>query len=257
MIILFTSENIASLNIAGKLIERHGFAEQAKDEWIAGGVRLIDTHAPSVLEVPTGFQTDCLLVLSTHKSRTHEKVMTAHMPGNWGDAGMGGSPRTLNMAPASRLKTLFREIKKQADRIGWGASLEADHHGPTCGVPIMFAEIGSSEEEWGDDTAAAAMADAVAAALPKHETFETVFGVGGGHCPRELTKLVLESELAVGHIAPKYAIDLLDDEMFSQAIERNVEKVSRVLVVKDQANLAQKEKIRKLAEGHGIALELI
>ena len=34
-------------------------------------------------------------------------------------------------------------------------------------------------------------------------------------------------------------------------------EASKVVVVKDQANLAQKERLRKLAEENGIALELI
>ncbi|MEW6749168.1 MAG: D-aminoacyl-tRNA deacylase [Candidatus Micrarchaeota archaeon] len=258
MILLFTSNNLASANIAKKLMEEHGFRPGGEDEWTRGMLRMIDTHAPTVLDVPTGFDTDCLLVLSTHRSKREGKALTAHVPGNWGAADMGGEPKTLNIAPAGRLKALMQELRKEADRIGWDSSLEADHHGPTCQVPIMFVEIGNGEKEWADEEAAAAVANAVMASAKRESgNPETVFGVGGGHYPRDFTKVVIESDLAVGHIAPKYAIDSLDAGMFRQAMERNVEKVSRVLISKDETNGAQKEKIRRLAEDYGAKAELI
>lgn len=251
---------MASANIAERLIARHGFVKSGENEWKRGDARLIDTNAPTVLDVPAGFRTDCLLVLSTHRSKVAGKMLTAHVPGNWAGAGMGGEPRTLNTAPASRLKILLQELAKEAGRIGWPLSLEADHHGPTCGVPILFVEIGNGEKEWADESAAEAVANAVAGFLDrdaKHETFETVFGVGGGHYSRTFTRLVLETPLAVGHIAPKYAIDALDEEMFRQAVERNVERVTKVVVAKEETNAAQKEKIRKLAASAGVEVELV
>lgn len=259
MIILFTSNNIASLNIAKKLIANHGFKKSVdKDnEWTKGEMKLIDTKAATVLDVPIDFETDYILVLSTHKSKINEKVMTAHFPGNWSDAEMGGNAKTLNIAAGSRLKILLQEIKKQADRIGWNTSLEADHHGPTGKVPIIFAEIGSGEEEWCDENAAEAMANAIMASFSSHETYETFFGVGGGHYPRAFTKLILEGELAVGHIAPKYVIDVMDEDMFKQAIEKNVENISKVLIVKEETNAVQKEKIKNFATKYGIKYELI
>jgi D-aminoacyl-tRNA deacylase len=256
MIVVFTSKNAASANIAEKLAGGHGFSK-ADGGWERGGVRLICTTAPSVLEVPTDFDTDCLIVLSTHRSRVPGRMLTAHVPGNWAAAEMGGEPRALNIAPASALKTLLRELKREGDRIGWPVSLEADHHGPLSKAPILFVEIGNGEEQWADGESAAAVANAGSAAVSKHETFETVFAVGGGHYPRTFTRLVLESELAVGHICPKYAIESLAEDTFSQAIEKNVEKVSRVLIAKDETNAPQKEKIRKLCGDFGMECAMV
>lgn len=257
MIILFTSNNIASLNIAKKLIENHGFEKISENEWVRDGIRLMDTKAPTVLEVPTDFDTDCLLVLSSHKSKAGGRMLTAHFPGNWGGAKFGGTPKTLNMAYASRLKSLLAELDKANKRLRWPLFIEADHHGPTCNVPIIFVEIGSTESEWKDVKAAAAVARAVSEFLKKQETYETVFGVGGGHYSREFTRILLESNIAVGHIAPKYAIDDLDENLFRQAIEKNVEKVTKVLVLKDGTNSPQKEKIKRFAESFGVEYELV
>ncbi len=265
MIILYTSENVASKNIAEKLVAEHGFARndgsgtarQGMEEWVCGDIRLIDTKAPSVLEVPADFDTDYVIVLSTHRSKIPEKIMTAHIPGNWGNADMGGSPRTLVPSPASRLKILMQEIKREADRIGWKSSLEADHHGPTGSTPMIFAEIGSGEAEWADNGAASAMARAIMASVRRDERFQTVLGIGGGHYPRLFTRLVLEGDVAVSHIAPKYVIDQIDEGMFRQAVQRSVEKVSKVVVAKDETNAGQKSRVSGFAERAGIPCEFI
>ncbi len=257
MIILFTSANVASANIAGKLIADHGFARAGPDEWKRGGIRLIDTRAASVLEVPADLDADYAIVLSTHRSKIEERIMTAHFPGNWGAALMGGSPRTLSYAPASRLKVLLQEIRREAESIGWKASLEADHHGPTGKTPMIFAEIGSTEAEWKDGSAAEGMARAIMASAGRDERFEAFLGIGGGHYPRAFNRVELEGEMAVGHIAPKYVLDSIDEEMFRQGLERNVEKVAKVLIAKDETNAAQKRKFSDFAAKAGIQCELV
>ncbi|NYZ73859.1 hypothetical protein H0O00_01830 [Candidatus Micrarchaeota archaeon] len=244
------------MRIAEMLIANHGFVKTKENEWRWGKTRMIDTKAPTVIDVPTDFN-EPVLVLSTHKSRTPGKMLTAHIPGNWGEAGLGGEPRTLNIAPASRLKALVVALKKEGDRIGWPVSLEADHHGPTCDTPIMFVEIGNGEEQWQDREAAEAVANAVMASLDNNETYETVLGFGGGHYSKGFTRLVLETGFAVGHIAPKYAIDGMDEAMFRQAVERNMEKVMKVVVLKDETNAKQRQKIKEFAEKLGLPVEMI
>lgn len=262
MILLFTRAGVASANIAAKLISAHGFMPAGESEWRRGDVRLIGMKEGGELDVPVDFETDCLLVLSRHRSRTPGKMLTAHVPGNWGAAGMGGKPRTLNIADAGRLKILLQELKREGDRIGWPVSLEADHHGPACGVPIMFVEIGNGEGEWKDEKAAEAVAAALSGFLARvqnreHETFETFFGVGGGHYPRTFTRIVLETPMAVGHILPKYAVDSLDGEMFRQAVGKNAGRVAGVLVARDETNASQRSRVSALAARFGIPVKLV
>lgn len=261
MILLFTSKNAASVNIAKMLVERHGFDKSGEGEWMRGGVRLVDTLAPTVLDVPTHFDTDCIIVLSSHKSRTPGKMLTAHVPGNWGDAGMGGESRTLNIAHAPMLKRLIRGLDSANRRhgLGWPVSLEADHHGPTCGVPVLFVEIGNGEEQWADGKAAEVVAEAVADAVFGKDEAEPVvsLGFGGGHYPRTFTRMEIEGVYAFGHIAPKYAVDGVDEEMFSQALERNVGKAAKVFILKDEISAPQRERIRALSEKAGVPWELV
>lgn len=254
-VILFTSRNPASRGIADALASMHGFEPAGDGEWARGGVRMIETDAPTVLDVPTGFDTDYILVLSSHKSKNWGKMLTAHFPGNWGAADFGGEPKTLNIACASRLKTLMLELEKANSKLGWPLFIEADHHGPTCDVPIMFVEIGSTENEWGDKDAAAVVAEAVSESLKVDRKFEAVLGFGGGHYSRGFTKTVLETNLAVGHVAPKYALDAMDGGMFAQAVGKTVERVSRALVLRGETNVKQKEKLREMCEAAGVSYE--
>ncbi len=259
MDILFTDKNPASRLIAQMLIERHGFKTDGAG-WQKDGVSLIDTKAPTVLEIPTDFDTDALIVLSTHRSKVPGKMLTAHIPGNWGAAEMGGEPKTLNTAPAALLKMILQELKKEGDRINWPVSLEADHHGPLSKKPIVFVEIGNGEEQWEDKEAAGAVANAIMAAISRSGNEKkpvVAFGIGGGHYPKTFTKLVLETDVAVGHILPKYSIEALDENLFRQAIEKNVERVEKILIAKDETNLAQKDKIKKLAGSFGIPCEIV
>jgi len=271
-IILYTSKSIASAAIAHKLIQ------------MKPATMPIDTGTETVLDVPVDFDTDCIIVLSPHKSREGKPMLTAHFPGNWGKAEMGGKDRTLNIAHGSMLKRIIWEIETQNRKLGldWPVLIEADHHGPLAKVPMIYVEIGSSEKEWGNPLAAQVVAEAVNNAVSKPETRnptpetsgktqnprpetatktqntkpETIFGVGGGHYAREFTKLVLErDDLAVGHICPKYAIDSLDEDTFRQAIEKSVDPVKRVLVLKEGTNAKQKEKVKNLCRNSGVDYE--
>jgi D-aminoacyl-tRNA deacylase len=256
MILLFTSNNEASKNIAKKLMENHDFRKTKENEWERSGIILVETMAQTVLDVPTDFDTDLILVLSTHKSKAGGKMLTAHFPGNWNDAKFGGEPKTLNTAYGSRLKTMIRELDS-ANSQKWPLFMEADHHGPTCKAPIMFVEIGSTEGEWKDLKAAEDVASAVSEFIDKDERYESVIGIGGGHYSKEFTKVLLEDDLAVGHVAPKYALDELDEATFMQAIEKNVEEVKKVLILKKETNSSQKKKVVGFAEKAGLEHELI
>src|SRR3989338_57751 len=108
--LLFTKNNIASKNIANALID-NGYCEAGKNTWEKNGVKLIDTEAPTVIDVPTDFDTDYIVVLSSHKSRKDQKALTAHFPGNWGNADFGGAARTLNIACASKLKIIIQNLQ--------------------------------------------------------------------------------------------------------------------------------------------------
>ncbi len=254
-ILLFTSNDIASANIAEKLMTM-GFKQKGEREWQYGNAKLIDTLAPTVLDVPTNFKTDYLLVLSSHKAKEDRRMLTVHVPGNWDSADFGGSQRTLNNAYASKMTSLIKELYKHNQETGLNFEVvfEVDHHGPTCNLSIIFIEIGSSENEWKNKLAGEVVAKSIVGSIneTRDKKLKTIFAVGGGHYATEFTRMVLSSEFYVGHILPKYKIESLSDDTFKQAIEKNVEKVGEVIVLKT-LNLAQKDKVKLLCEKFGVA----
>ncbi|MCX6375745.1 MAG: SpoIIE family protein phosphatase, partial [Armatimonadetes bacterium] len=95
MRILFSSRNPASDNIAKRLMEM-GFEEKGESAWEWHGHKMIDTKVDMILDVPTDFQTDWLLVLSTHRSEKKFPALTVHIPGNWDKAEMGTLANAFN-----------------------------------------------------------------------------------------------------------------------------------------------------------------
>ncbi len=239
MKIVYTSLQVASKNMG----------EYLRDEYAA---EVLDSKL-SVLETPCFGEPT--IVLSPHKSKIREKVFTVHPTGNWGKALFGGKERQLSYAYASLQKALLRELSK--NKLGWKVSLEATHHGPTCDNAVLFLEIGSGEEEWRDERAAREAGDALMRALDGLEECEAVFGLGGGHYPQRFNELMLKGEEAVGHIAPKYVLDDLDWALFSQAVQKHVEGVEKVFVLKKETNSSHKRKIFQFCERAGLEYELI
>lgn len=254
-VIVFTSKQTASENAANCLIEL-GFEKIKDNEWQYKKIRLIDTNVDSVLDVPTNFNTDYLIVLSSHKSKNNKPALTAHFPGNWNEALLGGNAKTLNIAYASKLKIIMQNIKNLAENerfnLGWDVTLEVDHHGPTCDLPIIYVEIGCTEKEWNDKHAGKIIAEAVLNATENEKKYETVFGIGCGHYPKEFNKIEFEDKVAMGHILPKYHLSALDNDLFRQAIEKNVEKVNKVYALKDKLNVKEKKNIKELCNSFSV-----
>ncbi len=265
--ILFSSlveiiENFASNNIACELIKL-GFEQKTEREWVYRNAKLIDTRFNSALNVPTHYETDYFIVLSPHKSKTKLQSLTVHIPGNWGSAEHGGKPRTLNISYASKqyaiLRTLFEKNKKY--ELNFNVNYEVDHHGPTIDKPIIFVEIGSSENEWKNPLAAKIIAEAVFETINENETQnseqEKYFGVGGGHYAPIFTRYALEKKFNFGHMLPKYKVDTLAKDTFTQAIEKNIESISKIILDEKGLNKEQRENIEKLAKEFKIKIEKV
>ncbi|MDD5337707.1 MAG: D-aminoacyl-tRNA deacylase [Candidatus ainarchaeum sp.] len=256
-ILLFSSKVPASANIASELLKL-GFESAGENEWVFEKTKLMNTKVQKILEVPTDFQTDYLIILSPHRSEANLCSLTVHIPGNWDSAEFGGAPRTLNISFPSLQKALMEKMHEKNKKYGLGFNVnyEVDHHGPTIGKSILFVEIGSTETEWKNPLAGKIIAESVfeTVCLAPHENSgspEAFFGVGGGHYAPKFTTLSLEKGFAFGHMLPKYRADSIGSDTFAQAMEKNLEKVEKIIQDKKGLSGAQKEKIRLLARERG------
>ncbi|RLF64492.1 MAG: D-tyrosyl-tRNA(Tyr) deacylase, partial [Thermoplasmata archaeon] len=76
-------------------------------------------------------------------------------------------------------------------------------------------------------------------------------GIGGGHYAPKQTKRALESELAFGHILPKYAQPVEEDTLI-QAIERTWGGVEAIYVDWKGTKGEMRKTARALAEKLGL-----
>jgi D-aminoacyl-tRNA deacylase len=147
---------------------------------------------------------------------------------------LGGEPRTLDVAFGSKVKVIAQAMRRLASErgLGWQVAIEADHHGPTIEKPIIFVEIGSTENEWNNEKAGGIAARAIIEAAGSDAAFPCYVGFGGTHYAPKFAPKIFDGGIAVGHIISGYALerDGVDADRVKQAIEKNAEKVDGVLV---------------------------
>lgn len=180
-----------------------------------------------------------LVVASRHWSESGNPCLTVHPPGNFGKAVYGGRPNELQYTLANPMRDVFLQLQMNPPR-GYVVSLEATHHSPTSfRVPMFFAELGSSEREWRDEEAATYLAEAILKGIEEGGRAPVAVGFGGGHyCP---TFTHMEGETAFGHICPKYALDLLNEGLTRQMVERTLDGVERAVLDKGMKGYQRKK----------------
>jgi len=232
-LIVIASENPASLNIKSALLSLvPQLKQREKMFWTSPAFDMAEYSGRIIDIIPT-HDAECYIFASTHKSESGKPCFTAHTPGNWGEAALGGEAHTLNIASASRLSAAILKMKELSDAssLKWDVAVEVDHHGPTLSRPALFVEIGSSEKEWENAEAGVICAQGVVAAATATPIAEACIGFGGTHyCPK-FTNTVF-SGTPLGHIISGYSLerDGVNEEMVKQAMEKNVEKISRALL---------------------------
>jgi D-aminoacyl-tRNA deacylase len=121
------------------------------------------------------------------------------------------------------MKVALVELEKgrKEKKLDYKVSMEATHHGPTgLKKPVLFVEVGSTEVEWQDEGAVEVVAKAALKATENKEEFMKAIGIGGNHYAPVHTKAIFNTDIAIGHIIPTYAISKIEKEEFSQAIEK-------------------------------------
>jgi D-aminoacyl-tRNA deacylase len=192
---------------------------------------------------------ELIVFLSRHSSQSGKPTLSVHAPGNFGDAELGGLPRTLSVSPASAMQTAlkaFMHYKEQLN-LNYEVSFEGTHHGPSLNVPTMFVELGSSQEQWSDLRAAEAVAHTAMTVVANFTapTTSAVLGIGGTHYNQKFTLMALMGEACFGHMIPKYAVSCVDVEMIRQCVEKTLEKVP--LAILDWKGIQSEDKPNLLA----------
>jgi D-aminoacyl-tRNA deacylase len=228
--VVVSREDVASLTIRDALLEegdwdeREPSSELWQREWKHEGFVMVEKeglhlHYDGVdADLDEAFDTSLVVFVSRHSGETGP-LLTAHHTGNFGDAEYGGEDGSLATPAPSATRHLLRRFA-DASPEDFDVGMEATHHGPTeIETPSLFAEIGSDEDEWEREDAGRAVARAVLSLPDREQPRATVVGVGGGHYAPRFTRVVLETDAAVGHIAADYALEELDGALLCDAYE--------------------------------------
>ena len=246
ILLVHSSRDIAGVNIAKSILQQFPFAKtnqtfqenpvyQAQINGKQVTCITLKEEAVNAQNLPETFPTAELVVfLSRHSSQSGTPTLSVHTPGNFAAAELGGLPRSVSVSPANAMQTALKALNrlKQEMKLDYEVSYECTHHGPSLLVPAMFVELGSSEKQWNDQTAATAVAKAAMEAIADfgNTNHTAVLGIGGTHYNQKFTQMALDGEAVFGHIIPKYAIPLVDSEILMQCVQRTQEKVESAIL---------------------------
>lgn len=253
--VVVSKKDIAGLNIKEQLL-KEGF-DKTDDRFennevfeltIKGKkIGLYTTEEESVYceNIDKRIKADLFLFATKHQSAAKINSFTVHPIGNFGRAEFGGKEKELCKAPSFYLKTAF-QLLTEFNELKHEVIQEATHHGPYMESPVMFIEIGSSPEEWRNQKGGRILAKSILELLSSKERhYKTAFGIGGMHHTPNFKKIILNSEIALSHLCPKYNLQNLDEEMVLQAIQKSIPKAEIALL--DWKGLGtEKERIKEL-----------
>jgi len=198
---------------------------------------------------------DFIIFASKHESSKKEKTLSVHSPGNWRDNQLGGEPGKVCPSSALFQKQLFENLntiaKKYEMDSKYNVTLEATHHGPLIEKPCVFIEIGSTDTEWNDRKAAFVIAKTISETIEnfKENPYnEFAIGIGGPHYCPNFNKVQLNSNVALAHIIPQYALPL-KKEMVKEALEKTDEEVDFALLDwKGLGNSEQRQQVLSILD---------
>lgn len=271
ILIVASTKDIAGMNIAQKIIDQYKFEKKLSEPFHENPVyfKMVQKqevklsfvneeiiHTQSIANFSTA---QLLVFVSKHSSASGIPTLSVHTPGNLAQAEFGGIPRKVSISPAGAMKNALLEMAKLKEEMGlkYEVSYECTHHGPSLDVPAMFAELGSSLEQWKDMRAAEVVAHATMAAVSKRSRYLTALGIGGPHYNTKFTKIALSTPTAFGHIIPKYAIPQVDAEMVRQCIERTMENVESAILDWKGIKGAQRGKLIAILSKIGVPIERV
>jgi D-aminoacyl-tRNA deacylase len=259
--IVVSEKDIAGMNIKENLLRLFDF-EKSEDKKFGdvysyknnSEIYTLKSDTVYANNIDKDIEADFFIFATRHQSKERVHSLSCHSPGNWNKAEYGGQEKKLCIAPALMLKKAYLELKKFKEVVStYEITLECTHHGPYLEKPVMFIEIGSTEEHWGNKTAGEVIAKTIIKIMEDNENKKErfAFAIGGPHYCNNFNKILERTDIAIGHICPKYALKYLDEGMIKQALEKTKENVDMIIL--DWKGLGQeKERIRTILDKIGI-----
>jgi len=184
----------------------------------------IDSPAISADWLDEKYDYDGFVFLSKHAAESGTLALTCHSTGNFNEAKFGGNQKELAIPypnlQKKYLQTLWDNRESFSD---FEITIEATHHGPThLKKPSIFVEVGTTEQQWNDESLCSSVAQLVFQTLEKPiDSYPFAICFGGTHYSEKFTKELLFGKYALGTVMPKYALEFLNPVIFEHLITQN------------------------------------
>jgi D-aminoacyl-tRNA deacylase len=235
-LIVTSSEDIASMNIRARLLEKAGWTEGGefdgnpalvRDDFLmvqVNKIHLDENYVDDRVKQKLGNEIEVAIFASKHRAESRIPTLSVHPIGNYSSADFGGMPRTLCRSSPQLMTSALRALASNAKGMGFNVSFETTHHGPIVNTPAFYIEIGSYEDLWGREDAAEAIAQSILSV--KDERYPVVVCAGGGHYAPRFTEVALSRKVAIGHMAANYALESLNEDMIGQMAAKSADAKS-------------------------------
>jgi D-aminoacyl-tRNA deacylase len=261
-VIVATEKDLASKNIANKLIELGKFekSEEKPFPTLKRREDILIWHPEELIfatDLSERYQPECFIFLFRHLSKNNDASLSVHVTGNLtSEVKRAGNPYELGIANPAYMLSVLKGLSKYAPE-GYKISYEATHHSPTnLTKPLMFVEIGSTEKEWNDEKAIEAVAKSILDFLDNPaQNCVSCIGLGGSHYAERFTRKSLESNYAFGHIIPNYEFSKITKDVIQQAIDKTIGIKKAVFDSRSQGKEEERKSILEVLEKNNIEVE--
>ena len=251
--IAYSKKDVAGINII----------QQFKKLAFAPDLPIIELKKESIYsedidKMPEFRNIDFIIFATKHRSEKGNPSLSLHAPGNWRGADYGGKPGKVCNTSAQVLKYLFQNLNKNASNLkDYEITLEVTHHGPLINKPCCFIELGSSEKQWSEPEPAKVLAKTILTLqnYKPNPKFIPAIGIGGPHYCPNFNKIQLNSEYAISHVIPEYALPLTQS-IFHEAEEKTTEQIKTILIDwKGSGKSEQRQEIIQIIKNSGLNIK--
>jgi D-aminoacyl-tRNA deacylase len=259
-LILYSMDDLAGANIAKKILERgfeatcdsfEGATIYKKGDILLFGTK---TNVKDLKYLP--YKPDVCVVASRHKSESGKPTLTCHPTGNFSKAELGGEPGRLQPTNAQYLRQSLILLQEQQKKHGlpYEVSMEVTHHGPTeLPFPLLYVEVGSSEEQWKDEKACLAVAEVIWEIMSKGvEDTPPAIGFGGPHYAPNFNQAA--KKYAIGHIMPKHHTENLDKAAVEEMLDKTLPRPDTAILDWKGLKGAEKTALQDILGGLGVKI---
>ena len=184
----------------------------------------IDSPAISADWLDEKYDYDGFVFLSKHAAESGTLALTCHSTGNFNEAKFGGNQKELAIPYPNLQKKYLQALWDNRESFSdFEITIEATHHGPThLKKPSIFVEVGTTEQQWNDESLCSSVAQLVFETLENPiDSYPFAICFGGTHYSEKFTKELLFGKYALGTVMPKHALEFLNPVIFEHLITQN------------------------------------